>query len=262
MYLLFLDESGTHDQSPAFVLAGLAIHESDAYFLQRTLNRLVARKVPRGADPSKFELHANDIKTPRKKKRISEWAVLGYGARLALMNDTYQALAAYTPRVNKYPVALFGAVVDARYKDREERAYEEVLHRFDEMLTRQGHEAGDQNHQVGLIIHDERVIEKSVQSWTDQWRHAAGRIGTLTHLAEIPLFADSRASRLIQMADFVAWALWRYYGLSPADERWIKPLWPLFDCSQGVMHGLVHVHRDFQRGSCGCPPCVSRGSRT
>jgi hypothetical protein len=65
---------------------------------------------------------------------------------------------------------------------------------------------------------------------------------SLTHLSDVPLFADSQASRLIQAADFVCWALWRYYSQPTPDEQWIKQLWAGFDHADGKMHGLVHVN--------------------
>ncbi|MGH2865377.1 MAG: DUF3800 domain-containing protein, partial [Solirubrobacteraceae bacterium] len=102
--------------------------------------------------------------------------------------------------------------------------------------------------------------ERRVQNWADRWRLIESRIGVLTHMADVPFFADSRASRLLQAADFVSWALWRYYGLPSPDERWIKPLWSHFDQVGGKMHGLVHVSRSFQDGKCACPPCVSRAA--
>ena len=153
-----------------------------------------------------------------------------------------------------HPVALFGAVVDRRFPDHEKRAYEEVLHKFDEMLTRQGYAL--RHHEAGIVIHDRRLlIERDIQQQTERWRHVAGRIGTLTHLADVPFFADSRASRLIQASDFVAWALWRFYG-PQRDDRWIRSLWSKFDADKGIMHGLIHVSRDFH--TCTCPPCMSR----
>jgi len=108
------------------------------------------------------------------------------------------------------------------------------------------------------VIHDRSATERRVQSWADRWRLIESRIGVLTHLVDVPFFADSQASRLLQAADFVAWSLWRYYGLMSADERWIKPLWSHFDQADGKMHGLVHVSRGFQAGQCACPPCTSR----
>jgi len=67
-------------------------------------------------------------------------------------------------------------------------------------------------------------VEKDVQGWAATWRRVAGRIGRLTHVVDVPVFVDSRASRLIQAADFVSWALYRCYGDSN-DDQWIKPLW-------------------------------------
>jgi hypothetical protein len=143
----------------------------------------------------------------------------------------------------------------AKRRNRERRAYEEVLHKFDEMLNRQGHARG--THERGIVIHDRRVIERDVQSWTQSWREVAGRIGRLTHIVDVPLFADSRASRLIQAADFVSWGLFRYYGPTK-DDKWIKDLWGKFDSVDAAMHGLIHVHPRFRWGKCVCPPCSSR----
>ena len=45
----------------------------------------------------------------------------------------------------------------------------------------------------------------------DEWQHAAGVLPQLRNLADVPLFADSRASRLLQAADLVSYALYRHY---------------------------------------------------
>jgi hypothetical protein len=175
--------------------------------------------------------------------------------RFNILRATYGSLANYTCQDAKFPCALFGAAVDRSYGDQEPRAYEEVLHKFDEMLTRQANATG--THQRGMVIHDRRIVERDVQGWVDVWRRVAGRIGKLTHIVDVPLFADSRASRLIQAADFVAWGLYRFYG-EAKDEHWIKPLWGRFDNAGGIMHGLIHVSPNFHK--CACPPCASRHS--
>ena len=257
MYLLYLDESGTQAGSPAMVLAGLAVHELDSWPLQERLDRMLRGRLPQGLDPLQFELHANEIKSPRGKSRRnkSNWAQVPVQTRFQILRATYKTLANFRPTEPARPMALFGAVVDRQYADQEQRAYEEVLHKFDEMLTRQTNESGI--HQLGMVIHDKHLSERKVQSWTDAWRHVAGRIGRLTHLTDVPMFADSKASRLIQAADFVAWGLYRNYGESQ-DETWIKPLWSRFDSADGVMHGLIHVVPGFRSGKCNCPPCSSR----
>jgi len=257
LYLLYLDESGVHTGSPALVLAGVAVQEQDAWHLQGALDRLLRSKLPQGLDPLDFELHATEIKSPirmvRGKKAVSSWAQVPVDTRFNILRATYGALANFKCQAAQYPSVCFGAVVDRNYKDREQRAYEEVLHRFDEMLTRQANELGA--HQRGIVIHDRRVVEKDVQGWVSTWSRVAGRIGRLTHIVDVPMFADSRASRLIQAADFVAWGLYRHYG-EAQDESWIKPLWTRFDSHGGVMHGLIHVSPGFQK--CACPPCTSR----
>src|SRR6266496_3053589 len=258
MYLLYLDESGSNLGSPAFIFPGMADHSKGSWHFQRRLSGLVERSLPAGSEAADFELHAAEIKNPvkivRGKKVKSVWAKIPVADRFKVIGNTYRSIAGYKCRDATRPCALFGAVIDGSYKDREERAYEEVLHKFDEMLTRQAHVSGV--HERGMVIHDKRIIESDVQTWTQAWREVAGRIGKLNHIADVPLFADSRASRLIQAADFVSWGLYRYYG--PAqDDRWIKPLWKRFDADGGVMHGLIHVVPGFLHGVCSCPPCAS-----
>jgi hypothetical protein len=263
MYLLYLDESGVHAGSPALILAGIAVHEHDAWHLQEMLHGLLHRNLPQGLSPLDFELHATEIKSPiktiRGKKVVSNWAQVPVKTRFEILRATYQAIANFHCQDQSYPCALFGAVIDRHYRDQEQRAYEEVLHKFDEMLTRQAAKLGAP--QRGMVIHDKRLIEGDVQTWANAWRHVAGRIGKLTQLTDVPMFADSRASRLIQAADFVAWGLNRYYG-DAQDESWIKPVWGRFDSADGVMHGLIHVVPGFRKGACSCPPCASRHRAT
>jgi hypothetical protein len=176
---------------------------------------------------------------------------------MQILGEAYVALRTYAPLDPQFPVVLFGAVAEGPVRSRDARAYEEVLHKFDEMLARRGRELGAR--QTGLVIHDKRAIERDVQRTAQNWREIAGRMGQLTHLADVPLFADSKASRLIQAADLVSWALWRYYGLPTSDESWARDLWAFFDGELGgVMHGLIHASPKFQAG-CDCPPCKSRG---
>jgi uncharacterized protein DUF3800 len=256
MYLLYLDESGSHVGSSVLVLAGVAVQEQDVWFVQRRLETLLRRKLPQGLDPGDFELHAAEIKSPtstRGRRGPSNWAKIPPPIRSGIMRSAFGALGNSTPQDARFPIALFGAVVDSSYGDREQRAYEEVLHRFDEMLTRQANATG--THQRGIVIHDRRVLERDVQGWVDNWRRVAGRIGRLTHLVDVPMFSDSRASRLIQAADFVAWGLYRQYSES-ADERWIRHLWSRFDACDGIMHGLAHVSPAYR--ACQCRPCASR----
>lgn len=259
MYSLYLDGSGTHGGSPVFILAGVAAHEQDAYHLQQRFEAPLTN-LPSGSDPRDFELHAAEIKNPNGAKN-SIWQGVPWPTRRRILGSSYQALRSYRCIDGANPCMFFGAVVERSFPDYEERAWEEVLHKFDEMLGRRGQAAGE--HQRGIVIHDRSSTEKQVQNWADKWRQLSGRIGTLTHMTDVPFFSDSRASRLLQAADFVAWALWRYYGVRERDDRWIKPMWDKFDGggAEGRLHGLIHVSRSFQQKNCDCPPCKARLER-
>ncbi len=87
-------------------------------------------------------------------------------------------------------------------------------------------------------------------------RDAAGALGNLQRLADVPLFADSLSTRLLQAADLVAYALWRYYEYG--DDQYIQMLWPSFHSRAGRMHGLIHLTPEYQGGVCSCPPCSRR----
>lgn len=266
MYALYLDGSGTHGGSPIFVLAGVAVHENDIYHFQQRFGNVLGR-LPGSGDPRDYELHAAEIKSPTRKrtgakkgKPPSIWETVPARARFDILRAGFRSLGTYTCVNADFPCAFFGAVVERSYADHEERAWEEVLHRFDEMLERQARISGI--HQRGIVIHDQDATERRVQNWADKWRLLSGRIGVLTHLADVPLFADSRASRMLQAADFVSYALWRYYGLQTPDDQWIKGLWSRFDEANGTMHGLVHISRSFQSriNACACPACASRAA--
>jgi len=89
MYLLFVDESGTHGSSHAFVLGGIAVHEQDVQPLQRVLNRRVERGL-KVAHVDEYELHAAEIRNAKKpsggRTQIpSPWAFVQRADRLRIL---------------------------------------------------------------------------------------------------------------------------------------------------------------------------------
>jgi hypothetical protein len=267
MYLLFLDESGTHGQSPAFIVGGVAVAEEDAWHLQQKIESyLHNRLTPLALNAQEFEIHASPL-----LNGSDEWAVIpDYRDRVDILHGAYAGLTNYLPKNPQLPVVCFGAIVDRNKQpnrtEREKWGYELVLKKFDDMLRRINRTTAMP--QRGLVIHDQRVMniggrspvtaEQQILSWTQGWREAAGRLGTLRHFADVPLFADSKATRLLQLADLTSWAIWRQYGPATPDVRWIKKLWPMMDGSEYGTHGMIHMSRDFALGTCECPPCRSR----
>jgi hypothetical protein len=107
-----------------------------------------------------------------------------------------------------------------------------------------------------LVIMDEMHQEQPLQALARHFRLTGTRWGMLRNMAEVPLFVDSKASRLVQLADLVAYAIWRRY--EHRDGRFFDPIVPFFDTEGGVIHGLVHSKP--RTVSCFCPSCMSRAS--
>lgn len=251
LYLCFVDESGTHGGSPVLVVGGIIVHEEDAWHLQQRLDSFLFRKLrPLGHDHTMFEIHAAEMWRGRKR-----WASVVESDRRRILAGAYATLAGYAPVNPALPWRLIGAVMERNPHNQKLRAYELLTKKFDDFvnrMSRQGHQ------QRGLIVHDQSNVEGSLQNWTNQWRTASSSLGRLRNLADVPLFADSRATRALQAADLVAYALFRYY-LKPGgrpDERYARRLWTHFDADGGRMHGLIHDSDYF--GSCTCPACASR----
>lgn len=126
--------------------------------------------------------------------------------------------------------------------------------RFDEFLTRLHHDG--ESHR-SLVIADDSSYERLVQSLVPRWKVSGTRGGRLHSFADVPLYVDSRVSRLVQVADFVAWATWHYY--EHGHSEFIQRLHKRFDATEGVLHGVVHLTR--RHRYCKCQACVSRRDR-
>lgn len=212
MYLLYVDESGSHGtlwDNRAYVLAGLAVHERDVPALGRALHDLVAEAVPKGSDPAAFELHAAELRKPGDD---SPWDAIDGQVRRRLLERALRVIADFTGADPARPPRLLVEVLPAGER-LEREAYGRLLNRFDDWLVATGDD-------LGLVLSDASRRDREIQEWADDWREAAGPWGRLDRLVEVPLFADSRASRLLQAADLVAWSSWRHFGQPKPDDHW------------------------------------------
>jgi hypothetical protein len=229
VYLLYVDESGSHgaiEGNRAYVLAGLAVHEDDAAALQRTLSELVARHVPRRADPGAHELHAAEIRHPKRARSI--WVDTNGKLRRRVLEEALGTIARFPVKRADRPVKAFAVTLEPGDRDVQRHAFEALLHRFDAFLD-DCEAAGDPHN--GIAIADESHLELQIQRWAEGWRETATALGQLDHLADVPLFANSRSTRLLQAADLVAWSVWRAHGAQPPDGGWLA-----------LLGGLVEVH--------------------
>ncbi len=227
MCLLYLDDAGSVQNASDrhYVLAGIALFERQVEFLDRALNEL-ARSISPDQN-SELEFHANHMQTGRGK-----WRKLGHrGKRRQFMAE---ALALADRLQGKW--CLFGAVVEKSAvspEDASEFAFEQICSRFDQYLGRM-HSAN--NTQRGLIILDKSTSETRLQTLANEFRRNGHRWGQLRNIVDVLFFVDSRASRAIQFADMVAYALWRKY--ERGDDEFFRIIETAFDAVGGVRHGL------------------------
>ena len=253
MYIGFVDESGTHPNSPVTVVAGLMIHEEDVWHFQQRLDTFLDRRLRAlGQDHTLFELHATELWRGKR-----EWAAISGKHRHRILDGAYACLAGYRPVNPDLPLRLLGVALDrTSTAGGKLRAYELTAKKFDDFVKRMSNKSGTS--QRGLLLHDQisGTADRQLQAWISQWRAATSSLGRLSNLVDVPFFSDSKATRALQAADLVAYALYRYY--SGSSDRFARHLWTLFDTDQGKMHGLFHQCRDYK--SCPCPACKNRSS--
>ncbi len=230
MHLLYLDESG-HPEDAAqrhFVLAGLSVFERLGYFVSAEIDRIAARFNP--ANPTAIELHAAPMLQGR-----GIWKTIPQAARMAALTDALEVVARSPAGLRLFGVAIHKASYPG---DPMHRAFEQVCSRFDMFLMRR-FRADDV--QRGMIIFDKSTYESALQSLTTDFRTSGHRYGVVRNLAEVPLFLDSRTSRLIQLADIVAYGMLRHF--ERGDDRLFRIVRHKFDEEGGKVHGLVHMFK-------------------
>ena len=246
MYILYVDESGSiwNPTERHFVLAGIAVFERQIYHLISEADRFVSA-LGTGMVHD-VELHASVMAKGGK----APWKGMTRPVRLTLIEKALDILVGAHRSVR-----AFAVVVDKRARaphDPIEYAFEEICNRFNLFLSRKWQREREKHR--GLIVMDESRYEGTLQGLARDFREEGTRWGALRNLAEVPLFADSQASRLIQLADLLAWAVWRRY--EHADTRFFDRLVSRFDAEGGVIHGLVHDR--LLTEECHCPACMSR----
>jgi hypothetical protein len=254
MYLLYVDESGDplNPEDQNFVLAGISIFERQTYWLSQQMDALeteIFGPTPGPGESSPFprpvEFHASLIhsrSSPPWDSRNREQSSEVLKRMATLITDCHETCA------------LFAIVVHRpSYPDEDPVvfAFDELTRRFDLFLARL-HSQGKTQH--GLMVFDESKHERRLQTLLRAYTQVGGPFGRLHNFSDVPFFADSRASRLIQIADFIAWAVFRRYERSVTNH--FDQIVRRFDSEGGRLHGLYHRTREFSH--CFCPACLSR----
>ncbi|MCY3973902.1 MAG: DUF3800 domain-containing protein [Candidatus Dadabacteria bacterium] len=247
MHLLYLDDSGSasNPNEDYFVLGGVSVFEAQVHYLTKQMDDLAL--TIDSANPHGVEFHGSEIFSGRKPpwegmRGEKEKAQGVIKAVLNILRDSFDTARAFACAVHKQS-----------YPDRDpvELAFEDLCSRFDMYLSRQ---EAHGNRQRGILILDKSSQETTLQKMSREFRDLGTQWGGIRNLAETPLFVDSKASRLVQLADHVAYAVFRRYNAS--DSNYFDVISHKFDSDGGVIHGLVHKQTNDPR--CMCPACMSR----
>lgn len=197
------------------------------HWIEQKLNAIAERFEP--MNTHLLELHGSPMRSGR-----DGWKRFPLRDRVQAMKDALNdGIEAQSPA----NVRLFGAIISKaslQKQDAVELAFEQLANRFDLFLLRRYRKHGDA--QRGLILFDKSSTERRVQTLARDFKYIGHTYGKTRNYAEVPVFLDSRSSRLIQLADLVAFALFRSHEYD--DHQFYDIIKHRFDSDGGVAHGL------------------------
>jgi len=248
MYILYLDDAGSPKNAKErhFVLAGTILHETKLKWVSERLDSLAESIAP--DDPDSVEFHASAIFGGRE----TPWRAMDKAQRISIIKSV---LGVIPQEGREREVRVLGCVVDkTAYPnvDPVELAFEDLCSRFDMFIKRRYNETKQIT--LGMIIVDESAYETTLQKLARNFRRIGTQWNVTRGLPEVPLFVDSRSSRGIQLADHVAYALYRRY--ESGDINYFNVIQNHFDEDNGRIHGLAHKTHLYEGRS--CPSCLTK----
>jgi hypothetical protein len=224
MYLLYVDESGTPSGSADshFVMAGVSVFERKAHWVSLQLDQIAKRF--NDAEPQSIELHGAPMFSGR-----GAW-------RRVPSQMRFQAIQDALTLIDGRDVKLFVVAVNKKHMDLEDPLRYSLMHlmsRFDHFLARK-YRTGDA--QRGLLLFDKSPKEEPIQVLAREFKIEGHDWGRLRNMAEVPVFIDSKAARMIQLADLVAYAVYRH--LESGDSSLFDLIKNKFDFEAGIQHGF------------------------
>ena len=248
LYLLYLDESGgaAEVDQQYYVLGGIAAFERKPYFIGKDLDEIQTELFPNSQEP--IEFHSSAIRNGNGEP----WESMTRIQRTNVLNRVYDLLAGLPDNVSLFSVAMHKPSFPS--DDPIQKTCEEMAGHFDAYLSRLETAEPKAEKQRGLMIFDQCNHQATLHGLLAEYRTTGASWGRVKHLAEIPMFTDSKLTRMLQLADFVAYATFRRY--QHGDSQFLDRIIRKFDQSGGRLHGLVHMIA--RHDECFCPSCVTR----
>jgi hypothetical protein len=207
------------------------MHEGKWRKLTQQLDDIQADNFPTAG--AFLEFHASEMRTGARSFRG-----LPRPARTKAIKELYGVVS------QTHGLTLFAAVVDkpafiAKYENRVDiyrGAFEGLSTMFNFFLERKQNQS--QRVGRGIVVFDEArpSLSKEIRRLLAEFQAGGTRWASLRCIIETAFFFDSRSSRLMQIADFAAYAVYRWY--EHGDDTYLKQINNKFDRVGSRLHGL------------------------
>lgn len=246
MYILYIDESGDSyywNEQNHFVLAGVAVHEGQVRNITSKLDEIQNKFFP---DINiKLHLHAHPLRQGK-----GHFRKLDPTKREQLLDSIYSLMAGMDfPKMILFSTAMHINRVKSLDKVLDE-VFMDMILRFDAFLRRQ-HARDIPN--KGLLIID-KAHEEKYRTLLASFQQDGTKYGQIRNVIDVPYFGHGEHTRMLQLADFCAHAVFRYYNYE--DFTLLKKILPNFDRKTRTSppDGLKHLTSSF----CECQACSWR----
>jgi hypothetical protein len=246
LYLLYVDESGDPngwENQKIFVLGAIAVHEGQVTTLTERLDKIQAKYFPSVSLPIAF--HAVDVHGGRGR-----FDHVDKETRMKLMKEIYEFIASIG-----YPklIALATCIDDTAITSAGEtidKTLDDLCSRFNIFLRRL---YANGTPSKGLMIVDQ-AHEEQYRQLLHLFQAQGTKYGLLGHIVDIPYFAGRKDTRMLQLADFVAYAVFRYYERD--DESFLRMILDKFDKKGASREADAFKH--ITNKDCRCLACKWR----
>ena len=234
MYLFYMDESGVlrgWQEQDNYLLAAVAIHEGQVRGFSQALDNVQERFFPGIKVP--IEFHAHHIARGNGRYRS-----MPREQRESLLDSAFEVLEnVYFPNLICFITAIHISAVDAP-QNAFKVCLEDIVQRFNTFLVRQ-FQAGHPD--KGLLIMDRSGREQQVRDLMAEFGRQGTSHGYLGNIVDAPYFADSTSTRMLQLADLLAYAGHRY--LNHHDSAFFDKIVDRIDrrSLKGERVGLKHI---------------------
>lgn len=229
MYLLYADESGSIDDPNGdfFVLAGISVFERQTHWLDEKIAAIAARF--HDAFQGGCELHGSPMHSGRdgwKSAATPQQRAQAVVDVFHLLNQPQSKIKIFVSVIEKQQFAGKADIIPTAFQD--------LAFAFDSSLRLSY--TLRKNPQRGMMLFDKSTSERMIQDLSYLYKHIGTHDDKLRNFAEVPVFVDSKVSRLIQLADLVAYWVYRYYQSN--DRRGFNLLKPHFARHGSDVFGL------------------------